>query len=77
DPPRGLPGHASTVGYLPKISLSVRRWIDETAARVCRAILRGMQESGEPFIGTEALQRGALSQHQLRSQYLREALGVR
>jgi hypothetical protein len=47
----------------------VRLWIDETAIRVRRVILRGMEKSGEPFIGSEALACGALSRHQLRTQY--------
>ena len=41
-------------------------WIAENVQGGCRAILRGVQE---PFIGTEALQRGALDRHQLRTRY--------
>ena len=41
-------------------------WIAENVKGGCRAILRGVQE---PFIGTEALQRGALDRHQLRTRY--------
>jgi hypothetical protein len=41
-------------------------WIAENAAGGCRATLRGVQE---PFIGSEALERGALDRHQLRTRY--------
>jgi hypothetical protein len=47
----------------------VRLWIEGTAILVRRVILRGMEKSGEPFIGSEALARGALNPHQLRTRY--------
>jgi hypothetical protein len=34
-----------------------------------RAIVRKMEFAGEPFIGSEALARGALTRHQLRTRY--------
>jgi hypothetical protein len=41
-------------------------WIAENAQGGVRATLPGVQE---PFIGSEALQRGALDRHQLRTRY--------
>jgi hypothetical protein len=47
-------------------SWSAGLWIGEAARCVRRVILSDVQE---PFIGSEALERGALNRHQLRTRY--------
>lgn len=42
---------------------------NESAVCDCYATLRGMGVLDDPFIGSEALARGALTRHQLRTQY--------
>jgi hypothetical protein len=44
-------------------------WIAENVQGGCRATLRGVRDSAEPFIGSEALACGALTRHHLRTQY--------
>ena len=44
-------------------------WTNEGGESGCHATLRRMLDSAEPFIGSEALARAAVSRHQLRTQY--------